>query len=272
MLGFTTSKMAVSKIGAGGGIVWTKIFGTGNDDYRVVPKDIKLDNAGNIIAAAENTYHVISSIQYFEARILKYSQSGDLLWNRNIRSAEINDVVPSSVYISQDNSVLVSGLCPMQSTSSQFVQKFTSAGDSVWNFNLQGVNYWSIGKYPSIDNTGNVYLVSERQSGVMITKYGIPIGIQNINSEIPGKFSLSQNYPNPFNPATNIKLQIPESGLVRLVVFDVTGREVAELVNETLNAGEYKVDFNASGLTSGVYFYRLQTKSFTEVKKMTLIK
>lgn len=98
------------------------------------------------------------------------------------------------------------------------------------------------------------------------------IGIEPISGNVPEKYSLSQNYPNPFNPTTNIKLHIPESGLVRLVVFDVTGREVAELVNETLNAGEYKVDFNASGFTSGVYFYKLQTKSFTEVKKMTLIK
>ncbi|MBE2216877.1 MAG: T9SS type A sorting domain-containing protein [Ignavibacteria bacterium] len=98
------------------------------------------------------------------------------------------------------------------------------------------------------------------------------IGIEPISGNVPEKYSLSQNYPNPFNPTTNIKLQIPESGLVKLVVFDVTGREVAELVNETLTAGEYKVDFNASGLTSGVYFYRLTTEGFSEVKKMILVK
>ena len=272
MLGFTTSKMAVSKIGAGGGIVWTKIFGTGNDNYRVIPKDIKLDNAGNIIAAAENTYHVIGNNQYSEARILKYSQSGDLLWNRNIRSAEINDVAPGSICISADNSIYISGQCPMQSSSSQFVQKFTSAGDSVWNFNIQGVNYWSIGRYSSIENTGNVYLVSERQNGVMITKYGIPIGIQNINSEIPGKFSLSQNFPNPFNPVTNIEFSVPKRGLVKLVVFDMLGREVETLLNKLTEAGTYRADWNASEYPSGVYFYKLQTEGFSETKRMVLIK
>ncbi len=98
------------------------------------------------------------------------------------------------------------------------------------------------------------------------------IGIEPISGNVPEKYSLSQNYPNPFNPTTNIKLQIPESGLVKLVVFDVTGREVAELVNETLGAGEYKVDFNATGLTSGVYFYRIESAVFTDVKKMILVK
>ncbi len=83
---------------------------------------------------------------------------------------------------------------------------------------------------------------------------------------------MSQNYPNPFNPTTNIKLQIPKAGNVKITVFDVTGKEVAILVNENLSAGEYKVDFNATGLTSGVYFYRIETVSFTDVKKMMLIK
>ena len=101
---------------------------------------------------------------------------------------------------------------------------------------------------------------------------GLFIGIEPISGNVPEKYSLSQNYPNPFNPTTNIKLQIPESGLVKLVVFDVTGREVAELVNETLGAGEYKVDFNASGFTSGVYFYKLTSAGFTETKRMVLVK
>ena len=98
------------------------------------------------------------------------------------------------------------------------------------------------------------------------------IGIEPISGNVPEKFSLSQNYPNPFNPTTNIKLQIAKTGFVKLTVFDVNGRETALLVNEQLNAGEYNVDFNASGLTSGVYFYRLETTGFTDVKKMILVK
>ncbi|HAX47870.1 MAG TPA: hypothetical protein DCX92_02690, partial [Bacteroidetes bacterium] len=89
---------------------------------------------------------------------------------------------------------------------------------------------------------------------------------------VPENYSLSQNYPNPFNPTTNIKLQIPKAGNVKLTVFDVTGKEVAVLVNENLSAGEYKVDFNAHGLTSGVYFYRIESAGFIDVKKMMLVK
>ncbi|MBN1632663.1 MAG: T9SS type A sorting domain-containing protein [Ignavibacteria bacterium] len=85
-------------------------------------------------------------------------------------------------------------------------------------------------------------------------------------------FSLNQNYPNPFNPATQIRFSIPAAGRVDLSVYDLSGRKVAELVNSVKTRGEYVVDFNASGLSSGVYFYRLSAGNFSEVKKMTLLK
>lgn len=99
-----------------------------------------------------------------------------------------------------------------------------------------------------------------------------PVGIQTIGNEIPKTFSLSQNYPNPFNPVTNIKFSIPKAGAVTLKVYDMLGREAAELVNEFKPAGNYLVDFNAAHLSSGVYFYRIQTPDFSEVKKMVLVK
>ena len=94
---------------------------------------------------------------------------------------------------------------------------------------------------------------------------------------IPKKFELFQNYPNPFNPATTINYSIPafETGhapSVHLKVFDILGREVASLVNETKTPGNYKVNFNASNLASGVYFYRLQAGNFIQTKKMILMK
>lgn len=98
------------------------------------------------------------------------------------------------------------------------------------------------------------------------------VGITPTNNEIPGEYSLSQNYPNPFNPTTNIKFAIPSTGLVKLVIFDVLGREVTTLVNEVKVAGNYTVDFNASSLSSGVYFYRIDAGNFTQTKKMLLIK
>ncbi|MCI0473831.1 MAG: T9SS type A sorting domain-containing protein, partial [Ignavibacteria bacterium] len=105
-------------------------------------------------------------------------------------------------------------------------------------------------------------------------------GISPLNTVIPSSFSLSQNYPNPFNPMTKIKFSIPNStpltplqrGTVLLKVYDITGKEVAVLVNEVLQPGTYEVTFDASGLTSGVYFYKLQAGEYTETKRMALLK
>jgi hypothetical protein len=93
-----------------------------------------------------------------------------------------------------------------------------------------------------------------------------------ISSIVPDKFYLSQNYPNPFNPVTKINFSIPKNNFVTLKVFDVVGREVASLVNSNLNAGEYSVTFDAAKLSSGVYFYKLITADFSDVKKMIVVK
>jgi hypothetical protein len=107
--------------------------------------------------------------------------------------------------------------------------------------------------------------------GIQINNSPI-VAIQNISNELPDSYSLSQNYPNPFNPVTNIKFSLPKSANTKLTVYDITGREVAQLVNQQLQAGTYNVDFDASHLATGAYFYRLEAGEFTEVKKMILIK
>jgi hypothetical protein len=99
----------------------------------------------------------------------------------------------------------------------------------------------------------------------------IPTGIEQLTAGIK-KYSLSNNYPNPFNPVTTISYQIPELSFVKLKVYDVLGNEVATLVNEENPSGSYEIEFNATGLPSGIYFYRLQAGSFVETKKMILMK
>ena len=101
---------------------------------------------------------------------------------------------------------------------------------------------------------------------------GNPVGIINISSEIPNEFSLGQNYPNPFNPATKIKFALHNKSFANLVIYDGLGREVETIVNEQLNAGSYKADWNASNFPSGVYFYKLTTGDFSKTNKMLLIK
>jgi subtilisin-like proprotein convertase family protein len=105
----------------------------------------------------------------------------------------------------------------------------------------------------------------------LVIAYQCPVGgIQTI--EIPNYYALGQNYPNPFNPATTISFALPKAENVKLAVYDMLGREVAALVNAFKQAGIYEVPFDASSLSSGVYFYRLETGSFTETKKMLLVK
>lgn len=97
-------------------------------------------------------------------------------------------------------------------------------------------------------------------------------GIVNISSEIPSDYKLFNNYPNPFNAQTLIKFQIPKDGVSRLRVYDVSGKEVGELLNNNLKAGVYQVSWNAGYLSSGVYFYLLESNGFKDVKRAVLIK
>jgi hypothetical protein len=89
---------------------------------------------------------------------------------------------------------------------------------------------------------------------------------------VPAIFALSQNYPNPFNPLTQITYSVPKASDITLKVYDILGREIVVLVNERKQAGEYKVTWNAQGVPSGVYFYRIVAGDFIETKKMVLIR
>ncbi len=122
------------------------------------------------------------------------------------------------------------------------------------------------GTNPSPSVTMNTVIV---QKAIFDT---INVGISNYNSLVPTKYELHQNFPNPFNPSTSIRFDLPKSSFVSIVIYDMTGRQVTELVNTNLNAGAYQYDFNASSLSSGIYYYRINANSFTDTKRMMLIK
>lgn len=120
---------------------------------------------------------------------------------------------------------------------------------------------------------GGIYAQNINWDGTL----GLVVGVVNINNQIPAKFELSQNYPNPFNPVTKIKYSITGSSRVKLNVFDVLGNKVSEVVNSAQNAGTYEASFDAAGLASGVYFYRIDVIgdngiNFTDTKKLILVK
>jgi hypothetical protein len=98
------------------------------------------------------------------------------------------------------------------------------------------------------------------------------VDVKEKSFDLPTEFRLSQNYPNPFNPMTTFSLGIPSKTLVSLKIYDLLGREIVTLVSEELAAGNYTRQWNAANMTSGIYFYRLQAGSFTETKKLILLK
>jgi hypothetical protein len=144
-----------------------------------------------------------------------------------------------------------------------------------------GGNTWRV-QHPDLNsNTGfnkisflnpNLGLIIGRDGVILKTSNGGNVSIGNLNSELADKYFLSQNYPNPFNPETKIQFSIPKNGLVKIVVYDMLGREVKELVNEFKQQGSYNVSFNGANFSSGIYFYKLITDDFIETKKMILVK
>jgi len=148
--------------------------------------------------------------------------------------------------------------------------------------NSGGTNYYfrgwtgiGAGSYTSPDSTGLDSVITINNITVPIVetaRWTTTVGINQLSSLVPDKFSLYQNYPNPFNPTTNIKFDIIKSGGVKVIVYNALGKEVNVLLNENLSPGTYKVDFDGAGFASGIYYYKIVTSEFTDVKKMLLIK
>lgn len=127
---------------------------------------------------------------------------------------------------------------------------------------------------PGINNSGPAQIhggIAVAGNGTILQRYSYVTGITG-NTETVNNYSLAQNYPNPFNPETNIRYQIQQAGFVKLTVFNSAGEEISTLVNRVQSAGEYEASFDGAGLTSGVYFYRLETEGFSDTKKMLLVK
>jgi hypothetical protein len=143
-----------------------------------------------------------------------------------------------------------------------------------------GAGWINSSLFCSIDDIYGSFLTADRKLyGTTLTNAGVfknsnvfPVGITGNNELIPDAFSLEQNYPNPFNQSTMFNVQCSMAGIVQVKVFDVLGREVAVLLNEYLNPGKYRINFDAGNLTSGIYFYRLTVNDFSETRKMLLMK
>lgn len=148
---------------------------------------------------------------------------------------------------------------------------FSSNNGAVWFQKNQGLA-GNISDGPHLCSTENFIFATNEGTSSFRRDLSEIININQISTVIPKGFSLSQNYPNPFNPATKINFSLPYSSNVILKVFDITGKEIALLINEIFNSGTYEYFFNAESFSSGIYFYRLDAENFSETKRMMLIK
>lgn len=157
----------------------------------------------------------------------------------------------------------------------------TTNGGSNWLFQVPDTMI-HIPQYKFIQfvNKRNGWAFSVGLGGIHTTNGGdttFLVGVQQVSSQVPKQYELFQNYLNPFNPKTNIRYSVKsQTSNVKLIVFDILGKQIAELVNQKQNAGTYEVDFDGSNLSSGVYFYKLTVTTgkevFIETKRMVLIK
>jgi hypothetical protein len=145
----------------------------------------------------------------------------------------------------------------------------TTNGGATWTSQSSGTNPLQ-GVYFTNASTGTA--VGAAGTILHTTTGGITWVQEDLNGQIPGTIVLEQNYPNPFNPATTISFSLSAKSLVSLKVFDLLGREVSLILSEELPAGKYSQQWSATGLSSGVYFYRLQSGSFGQTMRLVLLK
>ncbi|MEP7146584.1 MAG: T9SS type A sorting domain-containing protein [bacterium] len=147
----------------------------------------------------------------------------------------------------------------------------------IWKKKYDGFNKDDLSYTISIDKKGCAFVsgvigLSNTNSGITTIKYATLTGLQNSNNIIDLNFSLSQNYPNPFNPKTKINYSLPIEGIVKITIYNSLGQTIKELVNEFKGIGSYTTEFNGSSLSSGIYYYKIETGNFSQVRKMILIK
>ncbi len=256
-----------------GSQVWANTFASQNADLFDGFNDVTVDSSGNVLVCGASEI-IASNADYV---LVKYNSSGAVQWSRRLNIIQ-NDIA-AFIALDQSQNIYITGtVYGLVNSFDIMTLKYDNSGTLLWQqIYTPSPNNTDVVKGLAVDNNSSVYIAGNVQNNnstydMAAIKYNQPIGIEPVSSNIPAGYSLGQNYPNPFNPTTNISIKLPSNGKVQITIFDITGKKVADLIDRELAAGEYKVDFNASGLTSGVYFYKLTASGFTETKKMMLIK
>lgn len=266
---------ATVKYNSSGTQIWSASY-EGPGQRIDIPSDIKVDASGNVFVTGRSQ----GANLLYDFATIKYNSSGAQQWANRWTGIGSNQYsYASALELDGAGNVYVGGYSGSSAILLDYaVVRYSNAGAQQWWIKYNGpAGGNDIISSIVLDGSANVYVTgSSAGSGTgndMATiKYSQTVGIQPVSNELPEKFDLSQNYPNPFNPVTTINFQLPESGFVKLTVFDALGNLVEIITNEYYNAGYYKAEFNAGKLSSGVYFYKIETENFQNVKKMMLIK
>ena len=248
----------------------------GPTNWTDVAKGIAVDDSGNVYVTGWSS----SSGTASDFVTIKYNTAGVQQWIARYNATGNFSDLATALALDALGNVYVTGSSSSSGTASDFVTiKYNTAGVQQWiaRYSAAG-NSSDLAAALALDASGNVYVTGSSSasgtSSVFTTiKYvQTPTSVKETVVGKPGTYRLDQNYPNPFNPTTVIRYQLPVNSLVSLKIYDLLGREVATLVNEERNAGNYEVQWNASNIPSGVYFYKLQAGDFVETKRMLMIK
>lgn len=242
------------------------------------------DQANSLIFDVSGNVYITGSCIDIENNMnfvtVKYNSSGVQQWAQSYVGSGNGIDIAYDITVDPYGNAYVTGNITVSGSSFDYATvKYNSTGVQQWVqiYNGPG-NGNDIPRSIAVDTAGNVYVTGQSIGNgtnydFCTIKYSQSLSsLSHFSSELPEKISLLQNYPNPFNPITNIEFSITKSSFVKLAVFDITGRELETLVNQNLNAGSYKADWDASKYSSSIYFYRYEAGEYTETKKMILVK
>ncbi|MBK6536253.1 MAG: SBBP repeat-containing protein [Ignavibacteria bacterium] len=265
---------ATIKYNSSGEQQWVSKYNGASGKFDIA-NSITTDNAGNVFVTGYS-YDVNSSEDY---ATVKYNSAGGQQWVSLYNGTGNDFDIATSIKSDVNGNVYVAGYSYGSGTQEDFATvKYNSNGDQQWAEIFNGdADSSDIAASLAIDQSGNIYTsgysyVTSSGFDFITIKYSQTVGVNQISGNLPEKFLLEQNYPNPFNPNTNIRYTIEEAGYTSLTVYNSVGIELSTLISENLQAGSYSAEFNAENYPSGVYYYKLTSGDFTQVKKMILLK
>ena len=264
---FISDGYLIKKINENGDDIWSF-------DIMGYITDIEVSSENNILVSS-----FFGGVTSIDCATTKISKDGNMQWAVKFNSNGNRDDFANAITVDSANNVYIVGAShDMFIGDTTYIQKYSSLGKLLWElkYKREKTSFQHL-NYVFIDSENNLIVAGEVRDSLsgenyftMKIKQVIYDNVKRNKSNF--KYSLSQNYPNPFNPTTQISYQLLESRFVNLTIYNSLGQNVATLVNKKQSVGTYEAQFNGSGLPSGIYYYRLESGSFSESKKMLLLK